>query len=189
MKLIREWMRARRQKRMMRLSEQQLMTLASRYDPQVLARVSITDLFCGYRALLALPESYSMLVGFGLLTPLETYFAAPELLRVARKLRVQIHEDKAPTNFPQETNTYLPSGTLLEFFTDRNKLIDPEWFLSDCLSILTDLEFTFNDITLCRQDELAFWHRISGPIFIDFTSLLFALAEHYRKLRVGKGGL
>ena len=70
MKLIREWINSRRRDRNVRLSEQQLMALASRYSTAVLTRVSITELISGYRALLDVPESYSELVGFGLLTPL-----------------------------------------------------------------------------------------------------------------------
>ena len=164
MKLIREWINSRRRDRNVRLSEQQLMALASRYSTAVLTRVSITELISGYRALLDVPGSYSELVGFGLLTPLETYFSAAELLKYSRKLKIQ-------------------------FFTDQNQLVDAEWYLSECLAILIDLEVTFNDIALCRKDELAFWERVTAPIFTDFTELLLALAEHYRKVRFAKGSL
>ena len=189
MKLIREWINSRRRDRNVRLSEQQLMALASRYSTAVLTRVSITELISGYRALLDVPESYSELVGFGLLTPLETYFSAAELLKYSRKLKMQIGNDQAPKNFPQETNTYIPAGSLLEFFTDQNQLVDAEWYLSECLAILIDLESTFNDIALCRKDDLAFWERVTAPIFTDFTELLLALAEHYRKVRFSKGAV
>ena len=145
-------------------------------------RVSISELISGYRSLLIVPECRSSLVGFGLLTLLETYSSADNLLLNSKAVTKSITSNSAPPKIADNTNTYSPSGTLLEFLTVENKLIDAEWLLQEYHDSLCALYAAMEDVRICRPDDYDYCYRIASPVLYDFRVILLAFCNHYRKV-------
>jgi len=190
MRLITSWIKARAKERAQQKSKKLLLTFAERDDVELKdLRVTITELISGYSALFDLDEdAIDSLVSYGGMTELRTFFNAPDLLSESSKMINCIVLDTSP-GFPIDTRKAVsPSDTLLDFFTDKSKLIDVRWYLVEVLRFLRQFNDRLNEVALCRKDFLAYWLRVCYPIIGDYYSLMLSMAKNYRNVCNSKGG-